>query len=244
MSRRQGECKVCGKVYVVGSWITEESSQVICNKCDTQEWIKEMKAKGCSVGDYKKIGDIPDLVKKKVSDMPKIVCDTVTYRDITDLFYYDTKYKKEYLTKEKMDEIELKRYRAAEHMRNKKDAEYRMRGMKQGTIEYEHKRLIAEGKTEAEMVESLINSGFKRGPIIERLGINIYYYTKHTKELRAGGKIPNFSGSRYTELDNSDILDMRDQGFKVREIAEKYNVEPRTMREKITRLEKVRGLYV
>lgn len=91
-------CKICKIAQHVD--IKSERTETVCVSCQNKKWFMRMKKRGCSVPDPKNLGDTPFLELKQKEDYPRVVVDGVKYIDMTGYFFEDTKYKREYLTRE------------------------------------------------------------------------------------------------------------------------------------------------
>ena len=244
MSREISTCRVCKIKYWQGNI---EGAKDICNDCKQREWFREMKAKGCSVGDPDNLGKIPHLRHKKKRDLPKVEINGETHVDVMDLLFTDSRHEKKFLSEEEMEAIKRAEYKKRRCKRRKKrvaEAEkkrleeadkQRIKLLEKESIKEEYNKLKGSGVWGEDMVEALLEAGYKGPGIYKVMGISDYYYYKYVDSLKSQGRISWYAKKSYTTKESAEIMQMYKAGYSARKIGKKYNRTEHAISEKIKR---------
>jgi len=198
MSREISTCRVCKKNYWQGNI---EGAKDICNDCKQKQWFAEMKAKGCTVGDFENLGREPQLVRVKKHELPKVIVNGDVYTDITTTLYTDGRHKKIFYTDEEWEEIKKAEFKKRQYKRKKKriaeDA------AKRKAKEEEVKKAEKEMKKKIEEATKASEEEAKRKEISRK---------KSALE------------NKKREARNELILQLREKGFTYKEIANRLGI--------------------
>ena len=237
-------CRSCGEMFRRG--VDNVINTDYCNQCHVVGWQQEMHEAGCSVAHPKQMGKAVRLTKIKVNECPKLIIDGVSYRDVTDMLYEESKYRKRYLSNEDMQLIErrerkrremereerLIRIEKEEKMVKREEIEATLLAKKKARIKAKRKKdelekaemarmgivVKEERKLEDEVLEAL-NGGFTKKEIYKMLKTNEYYVNKAMASLEKKGKIVRRKIVIFKPDEDKKIVEMKKAGAKHKDIA-------------------------
>lgn len=181
-----GKCKQCQETFLKG--VKHHTSGEYCPEHRGIGMISESYKQGCNVINPKNIGRMPRVTKKEISDYPKVVVNGVTYRDVTEELFEDTKHKKTYLTPEEQA-------RENEYMAKKERVA--IRKVKE-RIEQERERNIAHTTLSDKEFEELkekicidLNGKITQVDIVQKYNISKHHLRRIITQLSYEGRIEN-----------------------------------------------------
>ena len=153
-----------------------------CVECRVKSWQKRMYDMGCNVTHPKNIGKMAQVKPVRIRDCEKVVIDGVTYRDVTKLFYEDTKYKATYPSKEQWDRIRKIEGRELSKMISnirKKEAE----------ITKKRKKYVPYAPEEEELIIKMVKEGYMPQHIAARLERDTISVVNKIQRMKDAGLI-------------------------------------------------------
>lgn len=93
-----------------------------------------------------------------------------------------------------------------------------------------------------EMIELLLEEGFKGPAICGVMGISSYYFYEYVNSLKSKGKLEWYGRKPYTTNELNSMLKMSSMGYTTKEIAKRYGRKQVALAERLRREREKRGM--
>lgn len=219
-TKQYKKCRRCKRMFIVGD--RYEPVTNYCSRCDNVGFFEEMRKKGCSVIDPNKLGDTPLVSPRQKEDYPRITADGTEYIDITDYFFYDTQFKKEYLSNEEMERREQERLQ-------------QIIGGMDFRAEGEKNRRKELTERQKKLIIKAYNEMYSYQDISKRTNVGMNRVSRFLKQMKDEGVVADrprqvrHNGERaklsknnrkiYTREEEKEIMKLYKEGKDLREIA-------------------------